>query len=331
MGDLIHTLPALTDATAAIPGVRFDWVAEESFSEIPGWHPAVERVIPVAIRRWRKGWIRSWRRGEISDFRRDLQRQPYDLILDAQGLYKSALIARMAVGDVTGLDASSARESGAALFYQNRVAVEREMHAIERVRALFAQALGYTKPDIELDYGISVASHNTADTPYLVFLHGTTWATKLWPVEYWVELAKIVSAQGYAIYLPWGSVAEQQVAEQIVQQSGAGELLPRSTLSEMAQHLAGASGVVGVDSGLAHLAAALSIPAVTLYGPTRTDLTGARGKLQTNLQAEFECAPCMNRECVYTGPAKVTPACFGTLPPTDVWSALKMRMSEVSG
>jgi len=315
----------------SIPGVRFDWVAEESFCEIPGWHPAVERVIPVAIRRWRKGWIRSWRSGEIGGFRRDLRRQQYDLILDAQGLYKSAILARMANGVVTGLDASSAREPGAALFYQSRISVGREMHAIDRVRSLFAQALGYAKPDTEPDYGIRVDADANRDNPYLVFLHGTTWASKLWPLEYWVELARIAAAQGYGIYLPWGNTEEQQRAGQIKQQSGAGELLPRLRLTEMAQYLAGSAGVVGLDSGLAHLAAALSVPAVTLYGPTSTNLTGARGQVQTNLQAEFECAPCMRRECDYTGASEVVPACFTKLPPTDVWSALQARMDEVSG
>ncbi len=331
MGDLIHTLPALTDAAAAIPGVSFDWVAEESFAEVPAWHPAVERVIPVAIRRWRKGWIKSWRSGEIREFRQQLRQQEYDLIIDAQGLFKSALLARMAYGDTTGLDASSAREPGAALFYRRGIRVARDMHAIERVRSLFAQALGYTKPETELDYGLSANSLNSSDTPYLVFLHGTTWSSKLWPLEYWVELARTAASQGYAIYLPWGSAEEQERARQIIQQSGSGDLLPRQTLTEMARHLAGAAGVVGVDSGLAHLAAALSIPAVTLYGPTRTDLTGARGRLQTNLQAQFECAPCMRKECNFSGASEVSPACFGSLPPADVWVVLKSRMDEVAG
>lgn len=330
MGDLIHTLPAVTDAAAAIPGVRFDWVAEESFAEIPAWHPAVERVIPVAIRRWRRGWINSWRSGEIWCFRKDLRQQEYDLIIDAQGLYKSAVLARMARGVTVGLDADSAREPGAARFYRRGIRVARDMHAIERVRSLFAQSLGYTKPETDLDYGISVNSLSSPDNPYLVFLHGTTWTTKLWPLEYWVELAGTAASHGYNIYLPWGSEEEQERAQQIIRQSGNGDLFPRLTLSEMAKYLAGATGVVGVDSGLAHLAAALSTPAVTLYGPTRTELTGARGRLQTNLQADFECAPCMRKECDFQGASAVIPACFGRLPPVDVWATLKTRMDEVT-
>jgi heptosyltransferase-1 len=331
LGDLIHTLPALSDAAAAIPGIRFDWLVEESFAELPKWHPAVERVIPVAIRKWRNGWINSWLSGEIRQVRRNLRRQEYDLIIDAQGLYKSALLAWMARGVAVGLDADSARESGAARFYHRTVSVSREMHAIERVRSLFAQALGYSKPESGPDYGVSKAGQANSDIPYMVFLHGTTWVTKLWPVEYWVELAGIAASNGYQLFIPWGSEEEKQRADRIISQSGSGTLLPRLTLSEMKQRLAGASGVVGVDSGLAHLAAALSVPAVTLYGPTRTDLTGAVGRLQTNLQAEFECAPCMLKECNYSGVSEVSPACFGKLPPDMVWAELDARMKEASG
>ncbi len=331
LGDLIHTLPAVTDAAAAIPGLRFDWVAEETFAEVPTWHPAVDRAIPVAIRRWRKAWIRSWRTGEIKAFRRDLRQRDYDLVIDAQGLYKSALLAQMARGVPVGLDADSAREPGAARFYQRGIRVARDQHAIERVRSLFAQALGYAKPEGEPDYGIPKMPQTNPDKPYLLFLHGTTWITKLWPVEYWVELTKIAAAKGFQVLLPWGGEEERRRAEQIIKRSDHGELLPKLSLSEMKDRLAGAAGVVGVDSGLAHLAAALSVPAVTLYGPTKTDLTGAVGRMQTNLQAEFECAPCMKKACTYMEPSEVVPACFADLPAEKVWAALVSRMAEVTG
>lgn len=328
LGDLIHTLPAVSDASAAIPGIRFDWVAEEAFAEVPAWHPAVERVIPVAIRRWRKAWIRSWRSGEIRAFRKDLCRRDYDLVIDAQGLYKSALLAQMARGVPVGLDADSAREPGAARLYQRSIKVARDRHAIERVRSLFARALGYPMPETEPDYGIRQTIDTEPDRPYLVFLHGTTWVTKLWPLEYWVGLAGIAASAGFRILLPWGSEDERERAEQIIGRSGQGELLPRLSLGEMKDRLTGAAGVVGVDSGLAHLAAALSLPAVALYGPTKTDLTGAIGRLQTNLQAEFPCAPCMQKGCNYPGPAAVTPACFGSLQPQAVWEALQEQMGK---
>jgi heptosyltransferase-1 len=148
-------------------------------------------------------------------------------------------------------------------------------------------------------------------------------------VKYWVEISRIAASNGFNVLLPWGSEEEKQRAEQIIKESGSGELLPRLSLGELKDRLSGASGVVGVDSGLAHLAAALSVPAVTLYGPTRTDLTGAKGLFQINLQAEFECAPCMLKNCEYKGSSDVTPACFGNVSPDMVWGALQSQMGKV--
>ena len=90
LGDVIHTLPALTDAQRAIPGIQFDWVVEEGFAEIPAWHPAVAQVIPVAIRRWRKHPLQTLRSGEWRRFKARLRETHYDLVIDAQGLLKSA-------------------------------------------------------------------------------------------------------------------------------------------------------------------------------------------------------------------------------------------------
>ena len=141
LGDVIHTLPALTDAMAARPELRFDWIVEEAFSEVPGWHPAVERVIPIALRRWRKQPLSSFSGPEWRDFRRTLGAAHYDRVIDAQGLIKSALVSRLARAPVYGFDRHSAREGAAALAYQNRIPVPRQMHAVERTRQLFAGAL----------------------------------------------------------------------------------------------------------------------------------------------------------------------------------------------
>ena len=329
LGDVIHTLPAVTDAVAVQPDIHFDWVVEEAFAEVPAWHPAVERVIPVALRRWRRGWRQAWNSGEVGHFRRELAATPYDLVLDAQGLIKSSGLALLANGRRAGFDCRSAREPLAALGYRCRIRVAREMHAVERVRRLFAGALGYTVPDTFPDYGIVPPAYQTSGSPYLLFLHGTTWITKQWPQAYWIELARLASAAGYEVRLPWGNPQERARAKEIIDAAGVGKLLPASGLSALAAELAGAAGVVGVDSGLAHLAAALATPAVTLYGPTRTELTGAVGRRQVNLKAEFPCAPCMRRACDYSGEREVEPACFVSLPPARVWEQLQTQMQGV--
>lgn len=117
MGDVLHTLPALTDAQQVIPGIQFDWVVEEGFAQIPSWHDAVDRVIPVAIRRWRKAWFSAPIKAERKAFRDAVQAQQYDAIIDAQGLVKSAaLVTRLGRGVKHGMDWSTAREPWPACF-----------------------------------------------------------------------------------------------------------------------------------------------------------------------------------------------------------------------
>lgn len=333
LGDLIHSFPALTDAQAQIPGIRIDWLVEEAFSEVPSWHPAVETVIPFALRRWRRNWRKAWRSGDLPGFRAMLRKTDYDLVIDAQGLLKSALPASLARGPVAGFDRRSAREPLASLLYQRRFNVARQQHAIERTRQLFAAALGYGVADGDADYGLHFAALSDADERRLIFLHGTTWPSKHWPEPYWAELLDLAVQRGYTVGLPWGDPDDRLRAERIIRMAGHGELLPRSDLNMLARLLAGSRGVVGVDSGLAHLAAAVGVPAVTLYGPTRTDLTGASGNRQRNLSAQFECAPCMQRTCGFTGASAANPACFQSLPPQQVWRALcdQMQQSGVGG
>ena len=327
LGDVIHALPALTDAAAAVAEVRFDWLVEEGFAEIPGWHPAVDQVIPIALRRWRRNWRKAFRRGEIQSFLRDLRSRPYDRVIDAQGLLKSALPAALARGPRAGYDRRSAREPWVSWSYRRRHAVSRELHAVERIRRLFAAELGYAPPDGEPDYGIRpIGRPLDPGRPYLLFLHGTTWHSKHWPPLYWAELASLATAAGYRVFFPWHSPEDRLRAERIMQTAAAGELLPREDLGGLAAWIGGAAGVVGVDTGLAHLAAALGTAALTLYGPTRVDLTGAVGQCQRNLAVEFPCAPCLRRECDFQGDSKVEPACFATLPPSLVWEALLSQM-----
>ncbi|MCF6282253.1 MAG: lipopolysaccharide heptosyltransferase I [Candidatus Polarisedimenticolaceae bacterium] len=326
LGDLIHTLPALTDAAAAIPGIRFDWVAEEAFSEIPRWHPAVDRIIPIALRRWRKAIWRAFTSGEIGEFRQTLQEREYDLIIDAQGLMKSALVAKMARGLRCGYDTDSIRDPRAATFYQQQLAVSRDLHAIDRVRQLFALALGYDLPDTADDAGIR-QHFKTAEnrSPYIVLLHGTTWPSKHWPEHNWSQLTQLAAADGYQLRLPWGNAAEQSRAERIAKSCDSASAMPPLSLSEVAQQIATANGVIGIDTGLSHLASALGVPAVTLYGATQPELTGTRGSRQKNLQVNATCAPCMKRHCDQLNEAG-EPSCYSTLPPEQVWSEISQIM-----
>lgn len=321
LGDVIHTLPALTDAQRAIPGIQFDWVVEEGFAEIPAWHPAVAQVIPVAIRRWRKHPLQTLRTGEWRRFKARLRETRYDLVIDAQGLLKSAWLTRYVKAPVAGFDRDSIREPLASRFYDRCYAVPRDQHALERVRQLFAQALGYSIPEMIADYGLDRGQLATpGEQPYLLFLHGTTWPSKHWPEAYWRQLAERMSEFGWAIRLPWGNAEEKARAERIAQGLPSASVLPRLNLGGVAKVVAGARACVAVDTGLGHLAAALDVPSISLYGPTLPGRVGAYGRSQVHL-----CAPGPN-----AGKGDRHKPCFDGLSAEHVASELKalLRSSE---
>lgn len=325
MGDLIHTLPALTDAGNALPNVVFDWVAEESFAEIPHWHPRVDKVIPIALRRWRKAIFSSETRAGWKRMREQLKEHDYDIILDAQGLVKSAFLTYFATGKRLGLDWHSARESLASLAYQQKCTVNFYQHAIVRMRSLFSQALGYAMPETEPVFGLNRQALQQSGTSenYVVFLHGTTWSTKLWPETYWTQLAHLAAQAGYRIKISGGNDEEVARAMRIAAQCSAVDVMPRLQISTMAKLLANAKAAVAVDTGFGHLAAALDVPTVSLYGATNPEYTSALGKTSIHLAANFPCAPCLGRHCTYRDPATVSPACYSTLPPARVWEVVQ--------
>ena len=321
LGDVVHTLPAVEDA--ARRGVTFDWVVEEDFAAVPAMHGGVQNVIRAALRRWRKPGERRLR--EVRSFGRNLRRKNYDLVIDAQGLIKSALIACCSRGRVrAGFDRTSAREPAAALFYSRRAAVAtKNCHAVERTRRLFAAAIGYDQPSEKPSFGLDVQEEAE---PYCVLVHGTTWESKHWPDAFWTHMASRAMQAGLTPILPWLSEAERRRAESVARQVDGARAVGSLPLDAVADLLAHASVVVGVDTGLSHLSAALGRPTVGLFGPTDARLTGCIGNRARNIQGDIACAPCLRRQCGYRGEAlswrgeTVEPACFARLNPDRVWT-----------
>lgn len=271
MGDVIHALPVVSDIVSARPDVEIDWVVEEAFADLPRLHPSVGEIVPVAVRRWRRslGRVSTW--SEIRAVRARLRARRYDLALDLQGLAKSALVARWTGAPIAGFSRACAREPIAALAYSQRFDVDLNAHAIERLRALASQALGYRAEGLPR-FGLqapALALGWRPAGPYVVFLHATSRAEKQWPARDWIELGRRFAQRRIAVLLPWGSAAEEAAATQLAGAIGAAAVVaPRLTLGQCARMLDDAVAVVGVDTGLTHLAAALDVPTVALFAAT---------------------------------------------------------------
>jgi heptosyltransferase-1 len=327
MGDLIHALPALSDALAAYPDLAFDWVVDQSFYEIAQWHPAVHRVFKTNHRGWRKRLLHYSTAQSIYHLIRDIRRDTYDLIIDGQGNFKSALVALLSSGPTAGYDKHSVREWIAHLSYQKCYTVSKQGHAIDRLRRLFALSIGYplplSLPNFQIQRDKFIRPSVSLPAEYLVFIHNATWKTKLWKEEHWIELIKKTAADGFTVLLPWGNAQELARAQRLAMDPHV-HILPKLSLSEMGYVLQGAKACVAMDTGLAHLSAALNIPTVTLYGATNPSLIGTVGLHQKHLLPSLQCAPCQKKACLYTdGDAP----CLSGIGPDQVYNELLRQAS----
>ena len=273
LGDVIHHMPALTEAHRALPNARFTWVVEEAFAPLVKMHPAVDAVIPVAWRRWRNALYAPSTLREIAANLRMIRGQHYDAVIDSQGLVRSGAIARVAHGKRHGYDSDSIREPMASIFYNVRHHVSRDLHAIERNRILTGMALGYA-PAGAADFGLKREHLQRPGEDYAVLLHATARAEKEWPEQNWIALARALAVP---VVLPWGSDTERQRSERIAAALPDARVPPRLPLDEVGAMIAAARFVVGVDTGLSHLAAAFGVPLVTIFAGSRPDLTGPVG------------------------------------------------------
>jgi heptosyltransferase-1 len=316
LGDLIHALPALTDAKAVYPGLKIDWVIDENFREVASWHSAVGRVFTTNHRHWRKGFWSAL--APIGKLIREIRKTKYDLVIDGQGNFKTALLGLFVRGPTAGFDRKSVREPVASFAYQKKYAASKKAHAIDRLRQLFAQCLNYPVPTSSPDFGIDTSQFGPsvdAAQPYFFFVHNASWKTKQWPEEHGKKLIQLLVSEGYRVLLPWGSEEERARAERMAAGCDEAMVLPKLTLSQIGRLILDAKGCVCMDTGLSHLAAALHVPSVTLYGSTDSGLIGACGQNQSHLSSTLACSPCHKKVCQFGK----TPLCLAQITPEAVF------------
>ena len=279
MGDVVHALPAVTDLLQARPGTTVEWLVEAPFAAIPRLHPGVSRVLPLAWRKWRGklGQAATWR--AMSELRGELRREPYDLVIDLQGLFKSALWCLQARGPLAGFDAASVREPGTAWLYRRTAAVPKQLQAVERNRRLVAAHLGYPMPATPPAFGLATPPR-PADVPlsarYALLIPNASRPEKFWPEDDWVAVGQRLRSAGMEPVVLWGSPVEQAMASRIASRCD-GQVPPFLTVAQMSAVLAHAEQLVGLDTGFTHLGAAFGRPTLGIYCDHEPGLAGLAG------------------------------------------------------
>jgi heptosyltransferase I len=326
LGDIVMALPALSDAKAAFPSIQFDWVVDKAFHEIPKWHPAVSNTFITNHRVWRKTPLKKSTRQEFSSFYKKLRENQYDCIIDAHGNFKTALLTFLAKGPSVGFNGSSTIEWGSHFFYQTKCSVRKDIHSIERLRGLFAQALNYPLPQSPANYQVSTCLFEKppVDLPskYLMFVPIASYGSKLWPEFQWKELIKKCANEGLTILIPWGNEKERQRALRLASSSQV-QVLPRLTLNQIGYLIEHAKAVVSVDTGLSHMAASIGTPCLTLYGPTDPNITGTVGENQLWLRSHKTCHVSCKKKCAFQ---KEESYCLENISPSSVWDNLSQLL-----
>ena len=272
LGDVVHAMPAVQDIRMALPRAQIDWVVEKGFVPLVMRCEGVAETIACELRRWRKAPLAAATRAEWRDFRHQLRRRAYDAVLDLQGLTKSGLVARVArLAEGGKRYALGNRTEGSSYEAPTRwladvaIAIEPRVHAVQRSRELCARALGYAVPS-QLRFGLHAQASAEGAGQAVCLVHGTSREDKCWPESYWVEIGRRLVAHGFTIALPHGSDAERERSERIARELGdQAQVWPRLALGALADRLAPCAGVIGVDSGLSHIAVALDLPHVQIY------------------------------------------------------------------
>lgn len=287
LGDVIQTMPVVNDVLTALPDAQIDWVVEEAFAPLVVRVQGLRRVLPIGQRRWRKSFFQAETRAERRAFSADLQTQTYDAVIDFQGLIKSALVARTARLSARGFRATYANGSEACSYewpvrfmLDKPIPMAHRIHAVARYRTLAAAALNYPLRGAA-SYRLAHQAPGSMDlTGVVVFAHGTTRPDNEWPKESWVELGRHLIGLGFQIALPHSSASELAFANSVASALGdEASVWPSLTLPQILDRMAACAGVIGVDTGLSHLAVALDLTHVQIFSQPRAWRAGPVGKL----------------------------------------------------
>lgn len=276
LGDIIHCLPVVNDIKFFVPESSIDWLVEESFADIPKLHPEINLVLTISLRSWKKNLRKKTTWTGLYSSIKAIRQNHYDIVIDFQGLLKSAFFTLFTRGDIHGFDTASVRESAASYFYKYSHSVSKQIHAVVRNRELAAKCFQYDLSDQSAHFGLEI--HNINDfnlsERYVVLIHGSSKKSKQWPLDHWLKVIQFFNQLGLRVLLPWGTLEEYHISKMLRKASSNCLVLPKMNISDLANIISSAKCVIGVDSGLTHLANALGIPTIGLYMNSNPYLNG---------------------------------------------------------
>lgn len=290
LGDVLHNLPIVWDLRARLPEAQIDWVVEEGYVHLltpllsKDGFKGIDRIIPFGLRRWKKNLFKRSTWQQFFAFKKELQEVSYDIIIETQGLLKSAIVCSLAkkssgvvIAGLANATEFSGYEPIARSFYNQSVQVPKQCHAVDRSRWVMCSALDWlllersNAPQFYPDkyvQSLKLPAKPISErlvSPYVLCFHSTAREAKRWPNSHWVALGKELAGRGYQVVLPWGSSAEQAISKEIASQIPNALVPPAFSIEDAFSVIAGAALTVGVDTGLTHLAAVLNKPTVEIY------------------------------------------------------------------
>jgi len=287
LGDVLHNLPIVWDLRARLPNAQIDWVVEEAYVHLltplvsQAGFKGIDRIIPFGLRRWKKNLLKlsTWK--QFFTFKKALQSVQYDYLIETQGLLKSALVCALArkspnavVAGLANATQHSGYEPVARTFYNQNVQVPVDCHAVDRSRWVMSSALVWPlidRSNTPLFYPKTYTQTLLEkpimglQKPYVLCFHSTAREAKRWPNQDWIALGKELAGRGYQVVFPWGNASEKRVSQELAKHIPDALIPPAFSIKDAFSVIAGAALIVGVDTGLTHLAAVLGKPTVEIY------------------------------------------------------------------
>ena len=271
LGDIVHAMVALQFIKQSSPEIQIDWLVEESFAEILQDNPDINQVLTVNLKALKKNKI-----GVIKEFNKIKQyaNNHYDLVIDAQGLIKSAIVARLLSPNTAGFDKQSIREKLATKLYKTTVSIPYDANTIDRNVTVIAQPLGIKISQRQiLDKSPFLFSHDLddldtyfpIDKPNVLFVIGSTWPSRNYPKEKYLHIIEALNTNSLII---WGNTQEHEDAKWIANRTKKATIIPKMGLNDLKSTIKHADLVIGNDTGPTHMAWGFNKPSITLFGPT---------------------------------------------------------------